>query len=113
MVIRNSEGYQKKKDAEHRLFTSDDEKIDQIIDELRKESSSIILLAYMYAKNFEETEADLTQRFKTLQEQQAVMQKIYNKGYEDGFAKGRQTEYEKYAKIFDNAISGGTNGTIR
>lgn len=39
----------------------------------------------MYAREFEATGGDVTQRWETAEEQTAALQDIYNKGYEDGF----------------------------
>ena len=113
MVIQNSKDQQKQKELERKLSASEDERKEDILGKLRKESSSIITLAYMYAKNFEETGADITQRWATMQEQNAILQQVYNRGYEEGLDKGRALEHEKYAKIFDNALNGGINGIAR
>ena len=95
MVINKDPDYEKKKQAEEKLNRSEDERKEALIAELRKESVSILCLALMYAKNLEETEEDITQRLITTNQNADLLQRVYNKGYEDGIRKGRELEREK------------------
>lgn len=93
MVIQQrSEEYERRKRAEERLNRPEDVQKEAFLSELRKESASVICLAMMYAKNFEETGEDLTQKLINVNENAHLLQRIYNKGYEDGFAKGQKGE---------------------
>ena len=98
MVVYDPEGYKKKKDEERRLSTPEDVKKERLLNEFRKESASIILLAFMYAKNFEEMGYDITEKWVTAQQQSEVLEKAqkkyYLEGYEFGFTKGREYERE-------------------
>lgn len=71
---------------------SEDERKDDILSKLRQESLSIIYLAYMYAKNFEETGFDVTTKWATMEEQNKILQQVYNKGYEDGLRKTNEKD---------------------
>ena len=68
-----------------RYEPTEDEKKEMLLDELRKESLSIISLAVMYAKGYKDTGEDVTKIYKTAEEQRAKFQEIYNKGFEDGY----------------------------
>ena len=98
MVINNDTNRAKQKEAEAKLSRSDDEIKNEIFEKMRAESVAVITLAYYYAKNFEETGADITKRWQTMQEQNSILQLAYNKGYEEGLAKGREMEREKQNK---------------
>ena len=111
MVIDRNPNIPKQKEAERKLAMSDDERKDSLLEKLRAESTSIVLLAYMYAKNFEETGADITERWTTMEQQNAVLQKVYNKGYEDGIDKGKELEREKNKR--DNATNISVDEFIR
>lgn len=89
MVINHDPNYEKKKQLEEKLNTPEDVQKEALIAELRKESVSIICLALMYAKNFEETQEDLTRRLINVEQNADLLQRIYNKGYEEGFEKGK------------------------
>jgi len=78
---------------------TEDELKDKLLEELRKEPLSIISLAAMYAKGFQDTGEDVTKIYQTAEDQWAAMQKIYNKGYEDG--------YKNHAPFTVNVIIGG------
>ena len=81
MVINNDPDYKKEKE-----IPPEDIRKEMILDELRKESVSVIELAVMYAKTLSEYGVDMT-RWKDRE----TLQEVYNKGYEDGFwqRKGR------------------------
>ena len=91
---------------------TEDEQKESLISELRKESVSIICLALMYAKNFEETGEDLTQRLINVNQNADLLQRIYNKGYEDGMIKGREMERDKQTNKGNN-INTNNNGKSR
>ena len=92
MVINKDPNYEKRKQAEKKLNTPEDLQKEALIAELRKESVSVICLAMMYAKNFEETQEDLTRRLINVEQNTDLLQRIYNKGYEEGYDKGRRGE---------------------
>ena len=101
MVInRDPEGEQKKKNAE-RLNRTDDEIKDDLFAKFREYSNSIICLAFMYAKNFEELGKDVTKEWVTTQQQLEVIEAAYKKGYEKGVMDGRRVEREQIQKNFD------------
>lgn len=100
MVVNRDPNYVKP------IVKTEDEQKEALISELRKESVSIICLALMYAKNFEETEEDLTQRLITVNQNADLLQRIYNKGYEEGISKGRELEREKNRGKHNNSING-------
>jgi flagellar biosynthesis/type III secretory pathway protein FliH len=95
MVINKDPNYDKKRQAEAQLNQSEDVRKEALIAELRKESVSIICLALMYAKNFEETQEDLTKRLLNVEQNADLLQRIYNKGYEEGIEKGKELEREQ------------------
>lgn len=114
VVINNDPNYEKKKEAEEKLNRSEDERKEALIAELRKESASIICLALMYAKNLEETGEDITRRLINVNQNADLLQKVYNKGYEEGLYKGRELEREKQNnKGTNNTIGGGFNSQTR
>lgn len=103
MVINNDPNYEKNKKNEERLNRTEEERKDALFAELRKESSSIICLAVMYAKNFEETGEDITQKWITAEQQADALQRYYDKGfrqgYQEGIQKGREYERKKMEKF--------------
>lgn len=90
MVIRNDPDYKKKKAAEERLNKGEVAKKEEFLAELRKERVDILCLALMYAKNFEETGEDITKRLITADKNVDLLQAVYNKGYREGLAKGKE-----------------------
>ena len=117
MVVKDP-NYEKKKRTEESLNRPEDVQKEALISELRKESVSIICLALMYAKNFEETEEDLTRRLINANQNADLLQRVYNKGYEEGISKGRELEREKNRGKHNNSINGnringkGRNDTV-
>lgn len=109
MVINNDPNYEKKKHAEEKLNRSEEVQKEALISELRKESVSVICLALMYAKNFEETGEDLTKRLINANQNADLLQRVYNKGYMEGLSKGRKLEREKNKGSSRNIIGGRTN----
>lgn len=87
------------------IVKTEDEQKENLISELRKESVSIICLALMYAKNLEETGEDITRRLINVNQNADLLQRIYNKGYEEGIAKGRELEREKINKRSNTSIN--------
>lgn len=83
MVINNDPNYEKRKAAEEKLNRSEEEVKEELIGELRKESTGILCLALMYAKNFEETGEDLTQRLITVEQNANLLEAMYKKGVDD------------------------------
>lgn len=89
MVVNRDPNYVKP------IVKTEEEQKEALISELRKESVSIICLALMYAKNLEETEEDLTRRLINVNQNADLLQRVYNKGYEEGLSKGRELERER------------------
>lgn len=112
MVIKDPKLYKKKEDEKQRLSVTDEENKEKLWSELKNESLGVITLAVMYAKNFEETGEDLTRRLINTNQNADLLQRVYNKGYEEGMDKGRELEHEKYQKMFNNALGSGVNGNI-
>ena len=94
------------------IVKTEDERKEELILKLREESVSIICLALMYAKNFEETGEDLTRRLINANQNAELLQRIYNKGYEEGLIKGRELEREKN-RNHNNANGNGPDGKTR
>lgn len=107
MVVNRDPNYVKP------IVKTEDEQKEALISELRKESVSIICLALMYAKNFEETQEDLTKRLINVNQNADLLQRVYNKGYEDGLSKGREMKHENKGNSNSNIIGSGFNGQIR
>ena len=103
MLINRDPNYKKP------IVKTEDEQKEELISELRKESVSILCLAVMYAKNFEETEEDLTQRLINVNQNADLLQRVYNKGYEDGLSKGREMKHENKGNDNSNAFGNGFN----
>lgn len=89
-MVVNSEPKNKK------MIKSETQIKNEILEKMFSESVTVISLAYFYAKNFEEMGEDLSKRWKTLEEQNAILQKAYNKGYEDCLEKMKQEEKKEY-----------------
>ena len=105
MVVNTDPNYERKKQARERLNRSEEERKEEMLAELRKESVSLICLAYMYAKGFEETEIDITERLQTAEEQTAAFRKIYDEAFRDGrlsgISKGKRIAYEELIEDLD------------
>jgi len=95
MVLNRDANYEKRKQAEERLNRSEEVQKESLISELRKESTSMLCLALMYAKNFEGTEEDITRGLINVNQNVDLLQRVYNKGYEEGINKGKELEREK------------------
>lgn len=108
MIIHDSSAYEKKKEEEKRLNRDEDELKEQFLQELRKESVSIICLASLYAKNFEEIGIDVTKKWETTQQQTDALEIAYKKGYSEGILKGMEAErelIEKTEEIRANSVN--------
>ena len=96
MIINNDPDYERKKVYEDRLNRSEDEQKDELLAELRKESVSIINLAFMYAKMFAQTGEDITKKWQTAVQQASIIQRMFSEGYRkglnEGIAKGKEME---------------------
>lgn len=77
----------------------------KMLEQLGQESLSIICLAYMYAKNFEETGVDITTRWATMEQQNKILQEVYSRGYKDALQKIKEDN--------SNANSNHANGGAR
>jgi len=78
---------------------TEDEKKEDLLNELRKESLGTISLACVYAKKFEETGMDITEKWATAEQQSDIIQRFFYEGYRkglmEGVEKGRQLEREE------------------
>lgn len=83
VVCRDPEQIQQMENQK-KLKVSEEENKEALIAELRKESCSMLCLAMMYAKNFEGTQEDITKRLLDVNANADLLQRVYNKGYEDG-----------------------------
>jgi hypothetical protein len=97
--------------AEEKLNTPKDIQKEAVLSELRKESLSVICLAAMYATNFEGTGEDITRRLLNADKNADLLQRVYNKGYEEGIYKGRELERE-YQKSKGNRNSNTNSNSI-
>ena len=99
MIIYNNSNNQVKK----QVPKTEEESKSEMLEELRKESLSIICLACLYAKKFEETGMDITERWATTEQQSEIIQNFYyqgyKKGYMDGIEKGKEIEREEMAQM--------------
>ena len=100
MIVDKDENSLRNKANAERLNIPEDERKEQLLSELRQESLSIISLAYVYAKNFEETGMNITEKLILTEQQANALQqyhdKVFQQGVNYGVEKGR--EYER-AKI--------------
>ena len=95
MVIQSDEKYQERKALEAKMQEGDEVKKDRLFAEMRKYSTSLLTLSLLYAKNFEETGADITKKWMVAMEQNEILQRVFNKGYEEGIEKGREIYLEE------------------
>lgn len=91
--------------APKQVIKTDEELKEELLESLRLESVSILALAHMYARRLEETGADITEKWTVALEQNAVLQRVYNKGYVEGLQKGRELEREKINQSNNTATS--------
>ena len=64
----------------------------QMLETLSKESSTVLTLAYIYAKGFENFGEDVTTRWKTAALQTDALNRAYIKGFEDAKEQMRKGE---------------------
>ena len=99
MVVQETESSVKNRKNEENLQVPEDVRKDEMLSKLRQESLTTICLAYMYAKNFEETGMDVTEKWVTAEQQADALEKYYQKGYDEGLQfgveKGREYEQKK------------------
>jgi hypothetical protein len=99
MVVNSDPSRKRQLELERELNIPEDVRKDAMFAEMRKESLSLITLAYMYAKNFAETGLNITERWTVALEQNELIQRVYDKGYTEGYAegvqKGRELERKK------------------
>ena len=88
MVIDRSPRAKIQRENEKKLLRSDDEKKEEMLNDLRKESVSIINLAHIYAQGYKVYGFDVTKALETAEEQTAVLERIYNEGYRAGYSEG-------------------------
>ena len=80
MIIKGEPNKKKEK--------TEDEQKKEMLEELEKESLSTICLACLYAKKFEETGMDITERWATAEQQTEIIQRFFYEGYEKGLIEG-------------------------
>lgn len=82
---------------------TEEERKEEMLEELRKESMSIICLACVYAKKLEETGMDITEKWETAERQSEIIQNFYYQGYENGFKdgihKGKEIERAEHMQM--------------
>ena len=92
MIISRDPASDKRKEMERQLSRPEDERKEELLNELRKESLSVIVLAFMYAKNFEETGEDVTRRLITANQNVQTLEAAYRKGVDDTLARIRREQ---------------------
>lgn len=97
MVVNTPPDYEEKRKLQAKIDEGELSKRKRLLEQFADFSSSLILLAFMYAKNFEETGEDITKRWGTAVQQSEALQKCYEKGYNEGFRAGveKGAEHEK------------------
>ena len=117
MVINNDPDYEKKRAAKEKLEEGEFVRRRRLLDQFMDCSSSVIALAFMYAKNFEETGSDVTEKWITAEQQAEALQRYYNKGYNtgygDGLSKGREHERKRIQKVIETASRSSADSIIR
>jgi len=98
MVVETNPDIERNRENERRLNRSKDERKEELLNELRNESFSVICLAYMYAKNFDAVGVDITEKIIDTDRQASVIEMVYQKAYEEGVLKGREVEGEAIRK---------------
>ena len=97
MIANTDPAHEKRKALEQK---TEDEQKEELIAELRQESVSVIGLAVMFARGFNQTGEDLIRGW-TIEQQARIIQSQYNAGYRagyiDGVAKGKEYEREERA----------------
>jgi len=68
------------------------QKSKQLIDELSKMPPMVIATAYLYAINYVEYGADVTEKWLTAVQQTSVLEKAYQKGYYDALQRRAESE---------------------
>ena len=75
---------------------TEEERKEELIDQLRGYSLSVLTLAAMYANDYQHTGRDITKDLEDAQEREAVFHMIYKEGYKDGYiyglAEGKELE---------------------
>lgn len=111
MIVNENKIQKQNRENEERLVVPEDFQKEKVLSELRNESLSVICLAAMYATNFEFTGEDVTKRIINADKNVDLLQRVYNKGYEEGLCKGRELERE-YEKNKGNNNSNATSDSI-
>ena len=106
MIVKDP-NYEERK-AQEKLARSEDQRKDEMLAELRKESTAVICLAIVYAEGFKKYGIDITKPLEIAQQQDAILQRIYSEGYHkgftDGIARAQQIAQEQATQI--NPMSG-------
>jgi len=94
----------------NKIEKTEEQKKEEILEILRQESASLLALAHLYVKKFEETGSDITEKWTVAMEQNEILQQIYNRGYEDGISKGKELERENIQRAIDSINANGGVG---
>lgn len=82
----------------------------ELLKSLSEESMSVICLAVVYAKNFDEYGCDVTERWMTAEQQSQIIKAYYKKGYNEGYVegivKGKELEREEARQIAEEKRKG-------
>ena len=90
MVVKNDSRHQQQKELEAKLNIDEEIRKEQLLAELKESSFSVICLAVMYAKNFEEMGVDVTKRLITANQNVEILEAAYKKGVDDTLARIRK-----------------------
>lgn len=66
-----------------------------MLDELAKEPEIVIATAYLYAKTYVIYGEDITKAWTTATQQKAILEKVYNDGYDNGYMEAFEREVYK------------------
>lgn len=75
------------------IFNGRTPKKEFLLEELAKEDLQVLSLAYMYAKNLQMYDEDVTKAISTATENAIILNKAYRKGYYDAMKKIKQPSF--------------------
>lgn len=70
-----------------------------MLDELSKEPEMVTATAYLYAKNYVHYGEDVTKAWATAVQQNAILEKAYNKGYSDALKERKEYKVKQIEQI--------------
>lgn len=89
MVVKSTPEQRQQRINEERMRTPEDIQKENMLSELRKESMTVVALAYMYAKNFETLGFDVTRCLMTAEQNVKYLEAAYKQGVDDTIARYR------------------------